>query len=63
MSKYRDPGQVEKMMKIEADIRKMEQHNEAVDKYNKDKKAKKKQSKKECSACGQESLTGSTYGG
>jgi len=50
MPKYRDPGQVEKMMKVESDIRKIEQGGK-----------KKKATKPKKSPCGQGSLTGSTY--
>ena len=51
MAKYRDPGQVEKMMKVESDIRKIEQSD----------KKKKKATKTKKSPCGTSSLTGSTY--
>jgi hypothetical protein len=53
MAKYRDPGQVEKMMKVESDIRKLEQGS----------KKKTTQKKSKSSPCGQGSVTGSTYGG
>lgn len=53
MPNYRDPGQVEKMMKVESDIRKIEQSS-----------TKKKSNKKsKPTNCGQSSITGSTYGG
>lgn len=51
MPKYRDPGQVEKMMKVESDIRKIEQSPSK----------KKKATKTKKSPCGTGSLSGTTY--
>lgn len=50
MPKYRDPGQVEKMMKVESDIRKIEQGGK-----------KKKATKPKKTPCGTGSLSGTTY--
>ena len=52
MPKYRDPGQVEKMMKVESDIRKIEQSPS---------KKKKKTTKPKKTPCGTGSISGSTY--
>jgi hypothetical protein len=52
MPKYRDPGADDRMKEFESSLREVMQE-----------KPKKKAKKKECSPCGQKSLTGSTYNG